>query len=180
MVVSLPITCAATIATASGITGFTLPGIILLPACNAGKLISPSPASGPLFIHRKSLAIFINATAKVFNCPLISTLVSWQLRPMNLLGIEVKPTCVSFSSSSDTFSPKPSLALTPVPTAVPPCAKECRRGKLDKILSLQSDICLAHASISWLNLTGIASIKWVRPVLTSGHCCALCNKVSCK
>src|SRR5665811_1235309 len=36
MVVSLPITCAHTIAVASGITGFTLPGMMLLPGCNAG------------------------------------------------------------------------------------------------------------------------------------------------
>ena len=52
-------------ATASGITGFTLPGMMLLPGCSAGSAISPSPASGPLFIQRRSLAIFISATASV-------------------------------------------------------------------------------------------------------------------
>ncbi len=30
-------TCAATMATASGITGFTLPGMMLLPGCSAGS-----------------------------------------------------------------------------------------------------------------------------------------------
>ena len=95
-----------------------------LPACNAGKLISPVQL---VVRYSSGVIIFINV-AKDFNCPLISTLVSWQLRPMNLLGIGVKPTCASFSNSSDTFSPKPSLELTPVPTAVPPCAKEHRRG----------------------------------------------------
>ncbi len=63
MVASLPITWAATIATASGTTGFTLPGMMLLPGCRAGSAISPRPASGPLFIQRRSLAIFIRLTA---------------------------------------------------------------------------------------------------------------------
>ncbi len=40
IVASLPMTCAATIATASGITGFTLPGMMLLPGCSAGSEIS--------------------------------------------------------------------------------------------------------------------------------------------
>ena len=54
-------TCAATMATASGTTGLTLPGMMLLPGCSAGSAISPRPASGPLFIQRRSLAIFISA-----------------------------------------------------------------------------------------------------------------------
>ena len=74
---SLPITCAQTIATASGITGFTLPGIIDEPGCSAGNSISPNPANGPEFIQRKSLAIFINETAQVFNCPDKATAISW-------------------------------------------------------------------------------------------------------
>jgi hypothetical protein len=73
IVASFPITCAATIVTASGITGFTLPGMMLLPGCSAGNEISPSPASGPLFIQRRSLAIFISDTASVRSCPDNST-----------------------------------------------------------------------------------------------------------
>src|SRR3546814_10081344 len=67
MLVWLPITCAQTMHTASGITGLTLPGMIELPGCNAGSAISPRPAKGPEFIQRKSLLIFISAQAKVFN-----------------------------------------------------------------------------------------------------------------
>ena len=37
MVASLPITCAAIMATASGTTGLTLPGMMLLPGCSAGQ-----------------------------------------------------------------------------------------------------------------------------------------------
>ena len=52
------------IMTASGITGFTLPGIILLPGCNASSSISESPVKGPLFINLRSLDILISANAK--------------------------------------------------------------------------------------------------------------------
>ena len=76
IVASLPMTCAATIAAASGITGLTLPGMMLLPGCSAGSAISPRPASGPLFIQRRSLAIFIRLTAIVFSWPDSSTAVS--------------------------------------------------------------------------------------------------------
>ncbi|MCY1454994.1 hypothetical protein D9M71_720970 [compost metagenome] len=67
MVASLPITCAATMAVASGITGLTLPGMIEEPGCNPSSSISPRPASGPEFIQRRSLAIFISATAAVLS-----------------------------------------------------------------------------------------------------------------
>ncbi len=63
IVTSLPMTWAATIAAASGITGLTFPGMMLLPGCSAGSSISPRPASGPLFIQRRSLAIFMMLTA---------------------------------------------------------------------------------------------------------------------
>ena len=66
---SLPITSAEAIATASGITGFTFPGIMLLPGCKALSSISDKPANGPLFIHLKSFEIFVSMTAKFFNSP---------------------------------------------------------------------------------------------------------------
>src|SRR3972149_665709 len=44
---SLPITCAATWVTTSGMTGLTLPGMIELPFWSSGRKISPSPARGP-------------------------------------------------------------------------------------------------------------------------------------
>ncbi len=68
-------------AVASGITGFTLPGMMLLPGCSAGSAISPSPASGPLFIQRRSFAIFIRLTAMTLSCPESSTAVSCADRP---------------------------------------------------------------------------------------------------
>src|SRR5699024_10668881 len=47
MVVSLPITCAHTIDTASTMTGLTLPGIIDDPGWRSGMLRSPRPVCGP-------------------------------------------------------------------------------------------------------------------------------------
>ena len=71
-------TCAAIIVTASGTTGLTLPGMMLLPGCSAGSEISPNPASGPLFIQRRSFAIFMRLTPTTLSCPDSSTAVSWQ------------------------------------------------------------------------------------------------------
>ncbi len=47
MAASLPMTWAHTWVTASGITGFTLPGMIELPGCRSGRRISASPVLGP-------------------------------------------------------------------------------------------------------------------------------------
>ncbi|MNY73768.1 hypothetical protein D3C86_2126370 [compost metagenome] len=61
---------------ASGITGLTLPGMMEEPGCSASSSISPSPASGPEFIQRRSLAIFISDTAVVRSWPDSATAVS--------------------------------------------------------------------------------------------------------
>ncbi len=45
--VSLPITWAATWVMTSGMTGFTLPGMIELPFWSSGSAISARPARGP-------------------------------------------------------------------------------------------------------------------------------------
>src|SRR5262249_36906632 len=58
--------------TTSGITGFTLPGIIEEPGCIAGSRISYNPQRGPDESHRRSLQIFDNWTAAVFIAPLIN------------------------------------------------------------------------------------------------------------
>ena len=76
MAASRPMTWVATMATASGITGFTLPGMMLLPGCSAGSRSSASPASGPLFIQRRSLQILSSATASTRSWPEYSTAAS--------------------------------------------------------------------------------------------------------
>ena len=65
--VSLPITLKQAWFTTSGITGFTLAGMIEEPACNSGRLISFRPARGPEESKRKSLQILDIFTARRFN-----------------------------------------------------------------------------------------------------------------
>ena len=68
-VMSLPITSKAIWFTTSGITGFTLPGMIEEPACTAGRLISPMPARGPEDSRRRSLQILESFTATRLSTP---------------------------------------------------------------------------------------------------------------
>src|SRR5574341_711023 len=72
MTASLPVTWAETIIIISHMTGFTLPGMMLDP----GWAKYPCPAMGPLFIHRRSFAIFMNDDAVALSWPESSTAVS--------------------------------------------------------------------------------------------------------
>ena len=56
--------------------------MMLKPGCRAGSSISPSPASGPEFIQRKSLAIFMRLTASVLSWPESSTAASWRAQTL--------------------------------------------------------------------------------------------------
>ena len=69
MVMSLPMTSNATWFITSGITGFTLPGMIDEPACRGGSLMSPKPACGPLDSRRKSLHTLLNLQATRLSTP---------------------------------------------------------------------------------------------------------------
>ena len=63
MAASLPTTWTHTISVASGMTGLTLPGMMLDPGCRSGRLISPRPVRGPDAIQRRSLQILVSDTA---------------------------------------------------------------------------------------------------------------------
>ena len=63
---SLPITLKHTWLITSGITGFTLPGIIEEPGWRAGRAISSRPQRGPEDRSRKSLLILLSFTARRF------------------------------------------------------------------------------------------------------------------
>ena len=169
-------TCAATIAVASGITGFTLPGMMLLPGCSAGRAISPRPASGPLFIQRRSLAIFMRLTASTFSCPDSSTAVScadmrlevvarWarSASPVSRrqLGAEALPELrMRIDAGADRGAALRQRAAAAARTA-------CRR-------AMPFSICVRQPDSSCDSVTGIASIRCVRPVLTmSATSCSL-------
>ena len=53
----------------------------------------------------------------------------------------------------------------PVPTAVPPCGSRRMRLSASSMRSIAEPICAAQPDSSWPKVIGIASIRWVRPVL---------------
>ncbi len=63
---SLPITRKQTMFTTSGMTGFTLPGMIDEPGCFGGRLISRRPQRGPEDSRRRSLQTFESLIARLF------------------------------------------------------------------------------------------------------------------
>src|SRR5438874_10943295 len=73
---SLPSTRATTIVIDSMITGLTLPGMIELPGCTSGRVISPRPARGPEANQRRSLPIFQRLTATERTAPAADTTAS--------------------------------------------------------------------------------------------------------
>ena len=128
--VSLPITCAATCSTTSGITGLTLPGMIDEPFCSSGRNSSPMPARGPEPISARSCAIFVIETATTFSAPESSTSAS-------------RLACASNGSSgAEIFSPVSAVrrrrtllancgwVFRPVPVAVPPSGICATRGRV--------------------------------------------------
>ena len=120
MAASLPITCAATCVTTSGMTGLTLPGMIELPFWSSGRKISASPARGPEPIRRRSFAIFVSETATVFSAPDASTSASRAACDSNgSAGGEIVRPVVSLSSRR-TRPANSGCVLRPVPVAVPP------------------------------------------------------------
>ncbi len=70
---SRPITRNAVWFTTSGITGFTLPGMIEEPGCFCGRLISLKPQRGPDASRRMSLQILVSLADVCLSTPESST-----------------------------------------------------------------------------------------------------------
>ena len=164
---SLPMTCTATIVTASHCVGLTLPGMMELPGSLAGILISPRPRRGPLASQRTSLAIFIMLAARPLTAPWEKTSASLPVSARNLLGSVTNGRPVSSASSSATATSKPAGALRPVPTAVPPSARRTSCGMAARSSSREPSRSPRQPEISCANEMGTASCRWVRPLLTT-------------
>lgn len=130
IVASFPIICAHTISTASGITGFTFPGIMDEPGCRSGRFISPKPVFGPDPIQRRSLFIFVKLTAMVFKAAEASTKPSRFACASKWFVASVRGSLVSWASSLMTFCENPFGVFMPVPTAVPPNGISFTRGSV--------------------------------------------------
>ncbi len=129
MAASLPMTCAQTMWVASGMTGFTLPGMIDDPGCRSGSWISPSPARGPEPIQRMSLQILCRPTAIVRSWPEASTSPSRAPCASKWSRASVSGRPVAEATSAMTAALKPGGVLMPVPTAVPPSGSSASRGR---------------------------------------------------
>ncbi len=137
---SLPITWAATIITASQMTGLILPGMMDEPGWSAGRVISPRPAMGPEFSHLRSLAIFMSAEASVLRAPLSSAEVSCVACAEKWFPVSSKGMPVASARCEMASDAKSAGALIPVPTAVPPRASFARRGSTQSTRSRDSCI----------------------------------------
>ncbi len=66
-----------------------------------------------------------------------------------------------------TFVAKPGGVLMPVPTAVPPSGSWARWGSALRTRATALSIWVAYPPNSWPSVTGVASIRCVRPALTT-------------
>ena len=122
--------------------------MIELPGCNAGSSTSPSPASGPEFIQRRSLAILVRATASALSWPDSSTASSCAASPSNLLAALSKRVPVAADSAFATRAPKRGSALMPVPMAVPPSGSRRTRLSVSSMRACADASCADHAENS--------------------------------
>ena len=131
---SLPITCAASIVSASHCVGLTLPGMIELPGSFSGIVISPKPERGPLASQRTSFAIFVSAPASAAQraVQVHQRVVGGERLELVRRGDRTASRCTSAISAA-TRSPNSGCVLSPVPTAVPPSAssQHVRQRRLD-------------------------------------------------
>ena len=169
-------TWAPTCTTDSQITGLTLPGMMLEPGWMAGSVISPSPQRGPLFMSRTSLAIFIRLAATLLSAPLAQHAPSCAPCASKWFGASAKCVPVSAVSSAAIRRPNSGCVFRPVPTAVPPIASSRKSGSTAFTRAMPCWTCAAYPENSWPRRMGVASIRCVRPVLsTSWNSCAFAS-----
>ena len=166
---------------ASAWVGLTLPGMIELPGSLAGMAISPRPQRGPLASQRMSLAIFIRLAANPLTAPEANTSGSCALRAWKGFAAARKVRPVSRLSWAATAAPNPAGALRPVPTAVPPMASSRKGSSAPVIWPVELAISAAQPPTSWPSVSGVASCRWVRPILTmSAKASAFSSRVRCR
>jgi hypothetical protein len=169
----------ATISIASAWVGFTLPGMIEDPGSLDGKISSWIPVRGPDPSQRRSLAILNKLTAAAFRPACARTIRSSVPWAVNLFAAVTYATPVIFAICAATSSPKPAGAFSPVPTAVPPIASCSRPSVACPTSAIASSRAPAYPDHSWPTVSGTASSRWVRPILTtSAHCFDLASMAS--
>ena len=162
---SFPITRKQIWFTTSGITGFTLPGMMLEPGCIGGKLISFRPQRGPLESKRRSLHIFESFTARRFRADEYITDepasgVASTRFPASTNGLPEMT-----RNASTHVCAYPGSVFIPVPIAVAPILTSRKRRAISFRRLTSSSRVTANASNSWPSVIGTASCSCVRPIL---------------
>ena len=165
---------------ASHWVGFTLPGMIDEPGSLAGMRNLPIPARGPLAYQRTSLAIFVSAIASVRNgCADIHHRI---VRPT---GRQICWPLKRTARRSPRQSCERRRGRTGRGHSIP-CRPPSRRGPADKADSSAStpacaaSSCAAQPEIICPTVSGVASCKCVRPIITTfEYVFALASSVSC-
>jgi hypothetical protein len=164
---SLPTTWQPTCSATSGMTGLTLPGMIDEPFCSSGRKSSPRPARGPEPIHARSLAIFVSETATTLSIPDSSTSASRLPWASNGSSGALISRPVFWLSWDRTRSANSAWVFSPVPVAVPPSGIWPTWGSALRTRRAPRRSWAAYPANSWPSVTGTASIRWVRPDLTT-------------
>ncbi|CAM5388191.1 hypothetical protein SCALM49S_03767 [Streptomyces californicus] len=137
------------------------------PGWRSGSAISARPVRGPEAIHRRSLQIFVSETAMALSWPDVSTSPSRAPCASKWSRASVSGSPVTSATRAITAAEKPGGVLMPVPTAVPPSGSSASRGREARSRSTPYATCAAYPPYSWPRVTGVASIRCVRPDFTT-------------
>mmetsp|Transcript_47457 Transcript_47457/g.79460 ORF Transcript_47457/g.79460 Transcript_47457/m.79460 type:complete len:324 (+) Transcript_47457:1332-2303(+) len=171
--VSLPMVANATWLTTSGITGFTLPGMMEDPAWRAGRLISFSPARGPLDSSRRSFAVLDSFTATRLSTPETMTKTPESCVASTMSSASTHGMPASLLRCSQASAAYPFGALSCVPIAVPPRLISLNSGITSCSRSMSSLVMRAYVANSWPSVIGTASWSCVLPIfMTESNSCA--------
>ena len=142
--------------------------MMLDPGCRSGRWISASPVVGPLPIQRRSLQILVRPTAIVRSTPLSSTSESrvpwaskWSRASVNSCPVTVgeplddrgREARRRVDAGADRGAAQRQLAHP---------GEHGRRAARRRSASVA-----AYPPNSWPSMTGVASIRWVRPDFTT-------------
>ena len=165
---------------ASAWVGFTLPGMIELPGLVGGKISSPNPVRGPEPSQRRSLAILNKLTAAALSAGVRAH------HPVQraLRGELVRRGHVRPCRSSARSGPRPGPRTRPGRSAR--CRPRCRPSPAPAARSWRARPRRSRHPAprrspdhSWPTVSGTASSRCVRPILTtSAHCLDLASMAS--
>ncbi len=166
-VASFPTMRAQTMRAASGITGFTLPGMIDEPGWSAGSWISPIPPFGPDARRRRSFAILAREPAAVRVAAESAASVSRKACCSKGTRAGRSSTLVLAAIAASARAGSSGWRFRPVPTAVPPSGTSRRSSLARSMRASPRRHAAAHPDNSWPRRTGTASTRCVRPSFTT-------------